>query len=141
VIHAASGDPSDMFPTDTHGSGLSSGPGSSEMSEFYRPLGAYTVAKQESPGDRPELHLVAAGYPRAGVLEIERANVPSTMAPYVRVKDLNKTVAKHRAPGGPHCHHAEPGDPGRKVAVFLDPAGAAIAWLSGRMRNTGEGKP
>jgi hypothetical protein len=142
VIHTASGDPPDAFPSDNAWLWLELwAKDAAKMSEFYRPLGAYTVAKQESPGDRPELHLVAAGFPRAGILEIERADVPSTWLPYVRVKDLKQTVANIERAGGRIVIVPSPEIRGGKVAVFLDPAGAAIAVAEWKDETEGEGKP
>ena len=142
VIHTASGDPPDAFPSDNAWLWLELwAKDAAKMSEFYRPLGAYTVAKQESPGDRPELHLVASGFPRAGILEIERTDVPSTWLPYVRVKDLKQTVANIERAGGRIVIVPSPEIRGGKVAVFLDPAGAAIAVAEWKDETEGEGKP
>lgn len=142
VIHTANGDPPDAFPSDNAWLWLELwAKDAAKMSEYYRPLGAYTVARQESPGDRPELHLVAAGFPRAGILEIERKDVPSTWLPYLRVKDLTQTVASIERAGGRVIVPPSPEIRGGKVAVFLDPAGAAIAVAEWKDENEGEGKP
>jgi predicted enzyme related to lactoylglutathione lyase len=142
VIHAAGGDPSDTFPSDNAWFWLELwAKDAAKMAEFYRPLGAYSVAKQESPGDRPEMYLVAAGFPRAGILEIERADVPSTWLPYVRVKDLKQTVANIERAGGRIMVPPSPEIRGGKVAVFLDPLGAAVAVTEWKDESEGEGKP
>jgi len=142
VIHSASGDPLDAFPSDNAWFWLELwAKDAARMAEFYGPLGAYTVSRQEGPGDRPELHLVAAGYPRAGVLEIERTDVPSTWLPYVRVKDLQQTVASIERAGGRIVVAPSPEVRGGKVAVFLDPSGAAVAVAEWKDEDSGEGKP
>jgi len=142
VIHTASGDPADMFPSDNAWLWLELwAKDASKMAEFYRPLGAYTVEKQESPGDRPELHLVAGGYPRAGVLELQRKDLPSTWLPYVRVKDVKQTVASIERAGGRIVVAPSPEIRGGKVAVFLDPLGAAMAVAEWKDDTEGEGKP
>jgi uncharacterized protein len=142
VIHTTNGDPPDAFPMDNAWLWLELwAKDASRMAEFYRPLGAYTVARQESPGDRPELHLVAAGYPRAGVLEIERKDVPSTWLPYLRVKDLAQTVASIERAGGRIVIAPRPEIRAGKVAVFLDPSGAAVAVAEWKDEDSGEGKP
>jgi predicted enzyme related to lactoylglutathione lyase len=142
VIHTTSGDPSDAFPSDNAWFWLELwARDAAKMSEYYRPLGAYTVTRQESPGDRPELYLVAGGFPRASVLEIERKDVPSTWLPYLRVKDLKQTVASIERAGGRIVIAPSPEIRGGKVAVFLDPAGAAIAVAEWQDENEGEGKP
>jgi hypothetical protein len=111
------------------------------MADFYRPIGAYTVTKQEGSGDRTELHLVANGYPRAGVLELERKDLPSAWLPYVRVKDLQQTVANIERAGGRIVVSSSPEIRNGKVAVFLDPLGAAVAVAEWKDENEGEGKP
>jgi uncharacterized protein len=142
VIRSASGDPADMFPAENAWLWLELwAKDAAKMAEFYRPLGAYTVTKQEGPGDRPELHLVAGGFPRAGVLEIERVDVPSTWLPYVRVKDLKQTVANIERAGGRIIVPPSPEVRNGKVAVFLDPLGAAVAVAEWKDENDGEGKP
>jgi uncharacterized protein len=142
VIHTAGGDPADTFPSDNAWIWLELwAKDAAKMAEFYRPLGDYTVARQESPGDRPELHLVAEGFPRAGVLEIERADVPSTWLPYVRVKNLQQTVASIVRAGGRIIVPPSPEVRNGKVAVFLDPLGAAVAVAEWKDESEGEGKP
>ena len=142
VIRSASGDPVDTFPSENAWFWLELwAQDAAKMAEFYRPLGAYTVTRQESPGDRPELQLVAGGFPRAGVLEIERADVPSTWLPYVRVNDLPKAVAGIERAGGRIIVPPDPQVRNGKVAVFLDPLGAAVAVAEWKDENEGEGKP
>jgi predicted enzyme related to lactoylglutathione lyase len=142
VIRSASGDPADIFPSENAWIWLELwARDAAKMAEFYRPLGAYTVAKQEGPGDRPELHLMAGGFPRASVLEIERENVPSTWLPYVRVKDVHKAVAGIERAGGRIIVPPSPEVRNGKVAVFLDPLGAAVAVAEWKDEDEGEGKP
>lgn len=142
VIHSVSGDPADMFPSENAWLWLELwAKDAAKMAEFYRPLGAYTVEKKEGPGDRPEIHLVAGGFPRASVLEMERENVPSTWLPYVRVKDLHKTVAGIERAGGRIIVPPSPAVRDGKVAVFLDPSGAAVAVAEWKDEEAGEGKP
>jgi uncharacterized protein len=142
VIRSASGDPVDTFPSENSWFWLELwAQDAAKMAEFYRPLGAYTVAKQESPEDRTELHLMTGGFPRAGILEIERSGVPSTWLPYVRVKDLQQTVASIERAGGRIVIPPSPKIRNGKVALFLDPLGAAIAVTEWKDENDGEAKP
>ena len=142
VIRSVSGDPADMFPFENAWIWLELwAKDAAKMAEFYRPLGGYTVARQEGPGDRPELHLVMGGFPRAGVLEIERADVPSTWLSYVRVKDIHKAVAGIERAGGRIIVPPSPEIRNGKVALFLDPLGAAVAVAEWKDGNEGEGKP
>jgi uncharacterized protein len=142
VLYAAGGDPADAIPSDNAWLWLELwARDAGAMAGFYRSLGAYTISRQEGPGDRPELYLVAEGYPRAGVLEIERTGVPSTWLPYVRVKDLQETVAAVERAGGRIIVPPSPAIRGGKVAVFLDPLGAAVAAAEWKDASDGEGKP
>ena len=142
VIRSATGDPADTFPTMNAWIWLELwSKDAKQMADFYTPLGAYTIARQEGPGDRPELHLVAGGFPRASVLEIERADVPSTWLPYVRVKDLRQTISAVERAGGRIIVPSSPEVRNGKVAVFLDPLGAAVAVAEWKDENEGEVKP
>jgi predicted enzyme related to lactoylglutathione lyase len=142
VIRTMSGDPPDAFPSDNAWLWLELwSKDATRMADFYGPIGAYEVKRLEGPGDRAELHLQAAGYPRAGILEIERKDVPSTWLPYVRVKDLRQTVADIERAGGRVVVPPSPEVRGGKVAVFLDPLGAAVAVAEWKDENEGEGKP
>jgi len=142
VIRTASGDPADALPSYNAWFWLELwAKDAAKMAEFYGPIGAYTVSRQEGPGDRPELHLVAGGYPRAGVLELQRKDLPSTWLPYVRVKDVKQAVAGIERAGGRIIVPPSPEIRNGMVAVFLDPLGAAIAAAEWKDENEGEGKP
>ena len=142
VIHTGTGDPPDEFPSYDAWLWLELwAKDASRMADFYRPIGNYTVARQEGPGDRTELHLMASGYPRAGILELFRKDLPTTWLPYVRVKDLQKTVSGVEQAGGRVVIKPSPEIRGGKVAVFLDPLGAAVAAAEWPDENEGEGKP
>jgi len=142
VVHTDAGDPPDVFPPYNSWIWLELwARDSSTMADFYRPIGDYTVARREGPKDRTELHLVAGGYPRAGILELKHKDRPSTWLPYVRVQDLKKTVASVTRAGGRVV--MEPNSEVRSgtVAVFLDPLGAAVAAVEWPDENEGEVKP
>ena len=142
VIRSATGDPADTFPAMNAWIWLELwSKDAKQMADFYTPLGAYTIARQEGPGDRPELHLVAGGFPRASVLEIQRADVPSTWLPYVRVNDLKQTLANVTRAGGRIVVEPAPDIRNGKVAVFVDPLGAAVAVVEWKEDSDGEGKP
>jgi predicted enzyme related to lactoylglutathione lyase len=142
VIHTTSGDPPDAFPSYNAWLWLELwAKDASRMADFYRSLGAYTVTREEGPGDRAEMHLVANGYPRAGVLELERKDLPSTWLPYVRVKDLRQTVSAVDRAGGRIVVSPSPEIRNGKVAVFLDPSGAAVAAAEWKDEGEEEGQP
>ncbi len=143
VVHTDAGDPPDMFPPYNTWIWLELwAKDDSAMADFYRPIGAYTVTRREGPKDRTELHLVAGGFPRAGILELKHKERPTTWLPYVRVKDLQKTVASVTRAGGRVVVEPSPEVRNGTVAVFLDPLGAAVAAAEWPEENEGEeGKP
>jgi predicted enzyme related to lactoylglutathione lyase len=142
VIRTGTGDPPDAFPSYNSWLWLELwAKDASRMAEFYRPIGDYTVARQEGQSDRTELHLIANGYPRAGILELFRKDLPTTWLPYVRVKDLRQTVAGVEKAGGRVVIEPSPEIRNGKVAVFLDPLGAAVAAAEWGDENDGEEQP
>jgi len=142
VIHATGGDPPDVLPSYNTWLWIELwAKDRSAMANFYRPIGAYTIEPQEDAGDRPEIRLVAGGYPRAAVLELERKDLPSTWLPYIRVEDLRQTLARIEQAGGIVVVPPSPTVRDGKVAVFLDPLGAALAVVQWTDENDGEDKP
>lgn len=142
VIHSSAGDPPDEFPS--YGAWFWMelwAKNAFQMSDFYRPIGSYDVTRQEGPGDRTELHLMAGGFPRADILEVSRKDLPSIWLPYVRVKDIRKTVDSVVRAGGKVVIEPDPEIRKGKVAVFLDPLGAAIAAAEWTDEGQEEGKP
>jgi predicted enzyme related to lactoylglutathione lyase len=87
------------------------------------------------------MRLMAGGYPRAGILELVRKDLPTTWLPYVRVKDLRQTVAGVEKAGGRVVIEPSPEIRGGKVAVFLDPLGAALAAAEWPEESEGEEQP
>ncbi len=142
VVHNDAGDSPDVFPSDNtwmwHELWAQDAPA---MAEFYRQIGAYTVTRHEEPDGRTDLHLEAGGFPRAGVLELKHKDRPSTWLPYVRVEDLQKTVASVTRAGGRVVMEPNPEIRRGTVAVFLDPLGAAVAAVVWQDENKEEGKP
>jgi len=142
VVHNDAGDSPDLFPDDNtwlwHELWAKD---ASAMADFYSTIGAYTVARREEPEDRIELQLVAGGFPRAGVLELKHKDRPAAWLPYVRVQDLQKTVASVIHAGGRVVMEPRPEIRHGTVAVFLDPLGAAVAAAEWTDEAAEEGKP
>ncbi len=142
VLHSATGDPPDEFPSPNTWFWMELwAKDASAMADFYSPIGAYTVARREGPGDRSEVHLMAGGYPRAGIVQVLRKDLPTTWLPYVRVRDIHKTVAAVEQAGGQVVIEPNPEIRKGKIAVFLDPLGAAIAAAEWADESEEEGKP
>lgn len=142
VIHAPGGDPPDVLPSYNTWFWLELwAKDGSRMADFYRPIGAYTMTRQDNPGDRPELRLMANGYPRAAILELNNQDYPSTWLPYVRVRDLQETLAIIVRAGGSILVDPSPGIRDGKVAVFIDPLGAEVAVAEWKDEGDEEAKP
>lgn len=142
VIHSGTGDPPDEFPSYNAWFWMELwAKNAFQMSDFYRPIGSYDVTRHEGPGDRTELRLVAGGFPRADILEILRKDLPTIWVPYVRVKDIRKTVDSVVMAGGQVVFEPDPEIRKGKVAVFVDPLGAAIAAVEWTDESEEEGKP
>lgn len=127
VLTPTGGNPPDVFPP--NGSWLwrelwaQSG---RDMAAFYRDIGSYVVEPKGELAGLREWHLVTDGFPRAGIIEVERDDLPSTWLQYVRVADLEGTLEKVRRAGGRVLVSPSPDVRAGRVAVFVDPLGAAI---------------
>lgn len=130
IIRTDAGDPADSFPPVNSWLWMElwarDAPG---MSAFYEDIGGYTVTRpgqQARRGDRPEYHLVADGYARAGIVEMKRQDLPSAWLPYVRVADLRQTLDRVRSAGGDVLIEPDPDIRAGRIAVIVDPQGAAF---------------
>jgi len=127
VLRAEGGDPPDVFPAyDTWGWRELWARDAGAMAAFYRPLADYKVAPQPKADGIVEYHLVAAGYPRAGILQVDAADLPSAWLPYIRVRDLHETLGRVEQAGGELLVAPDPGIRQGRVAVIRDPLGAAL---------------
>jgi len=127
VIHSATGDPEDYLGDEN--SWLWSelwANDTSAMARFYSAVGGYDVVAGALPGESKGYHLAAGGYARAGILPNPIPNAPATWIPYVRVKNVDDTVARARAAGGTVAIEPMQGH-GTRVALLIDPTGAPFA--------------
>ena len=131
VIHSDSGDPPDLFPpVNTWLWNELWAMDVKRMSAFYRDIGGYSLdapPRDKAIGDdRPEVYLSASGYPRAGIVEQRREDLPSAWLPYLRVKNLDATLHQVVQEGGAVVVGPSPKIRGGRIAVFTDPLGAAL---------------
>ena len=75
------------------------------------------------------------------MLELERKDLPSTWLPYIRVEDLQQILARIEQAGGSIVVPPSPTVRDGKVAVFLDPLGAALAVAQWTEEDGEEDKP
>ncbi|WP_455204107.1 VOC family protein [Kaarinaea lacus] len=127
VIRSDSGDPSDIFPP-FNGWLWSElwAHNADSMAEFYSKVGGYQTKAVQSADEPSEVYLVAGDYPRAGIVELERKDIPSNWLPYVRVQNLEQTLARITAAGGELLIAPSPEVRQGKVAIVADPLGAVF---------------
>lgn len=132
VIRSTSGDPEDFLadPGDWIWIQLLSRDGH-KAAEFYRAVGGYAIVANAETNRLSDYVLTSEGYARATVRTIrtDDPKVRPTWLPFVRVKDVNETVAKAKQLGGKVLIEANPDLFGGKVAVLADPTGAAVGVL------------
>lgn len=127
IIRSDSGDPVDAFPPFNSWMWTELwAKDPNKMAEFYRKIGGYVVQPQDSGDDRAEFYLVVKGYPRAGIIEFQRQDLPSAWLPYIRIENLEKTLDQVRQDGGQVIAEPDPNIRNGKVAIFVDPQGAAV---------------
>lgn len=96
------------------------------MSRFYATMAPYQIEEAGEVAGRPELHLQVGGYPRAGIIEHGESGPPSTWLHYVRVADLNVTLARVEQAGGRILIAPAPTIRQGRIAIIADPLGAAL---------------
>jgi predicted enzyme related to lactoylglutathione lyase len=127
VLRSQTGDPPDVFPP----------PGGwlwrelwardgAAMAAFYAPLGGYDVRLVDAGGGPAERRLLAGGYPRAGILELQFEGLPSAWLHYVRVANLEDTLERVRRAGGTVLVAPAPDIRQGRVALVADSLGAAV---------------
>jgi len=139
IIDADGGDPPDTFPPlDTLLWMELWAADGERMAGFYQQLGGYQVQPRTSKSGIEEWHLAAFSYPRAGIVQVERADRASAWLPYVRVADLQATLARARAAGAEILLAPSPNIRHGQVAVIVDPLGAALGLAEWSEPATGD---
>ncbi len=124
----ARGDPADV-PQVANGSWLwceLNSPQPAAALDFYEPLFGYTHDDMPGPDGSTYRVLKKDGVGRGG---IAAASGPSAWLPYVKVADCDATAARAQALGG-QLRQAPTDIPGiGRMAVLIDPQGAALAVM------------
>ena len=134
VLRALGGDPPDLFPDsgDFLWRELWARDGAA-MAGFYSGLSGAQSRRVDSDNvPAPEWHLVVGGYPRAGILQEPIEGLPSAWLHYVRVDDLQATLARVAEHGGSVLLHPDGSVRGGAVAIITDPLGAALGLAEWR---------
>lgn len=110
-----------------------------KAAEFYRKVAGYAVVENTSSNRISDYVLTSDGFARATVRTMLNADqkVNPTWLPFVRVKSIDESVARARQLGGKVLIEPKGGVLEGKVAVVLDPTGAAIGlveWQEGLLK-------
>jgi predicted enzyme related to lactoylglutathione lyase len=130
VIQSDSGDPPDLFPA--NGEFLWRELWARDavaMAEFYAFVAGVTPRQAAADGDKTEWHLLAGGYPRAGIVQEATEDLPSAWLHYVRVDDLVAVLRQVTANGGEVVVAPDAAVRGGTVAIIVDPLGAALGLV------------
>jgi predicted enzyme related to lactoylglutathione lyase len=127
VIDADGGDPPQGFPAMNTllWMELWSADGDAQAA-YYRQVGGYTVSEPRSDDDIDEWHLSTDGRPRAGIVQVNAPGKIAAWLPYFRVGDLVAMVDRAVSAGGEVLVSPASSIRDGRIAVIVDPQGAAF---------------
>lgn len=96
------------------------------MTRFYTALAPYDLEVRAITEDVSRTLLNAHGMPRAGIVPVDEEANRSSWVPYVRVADVQATLARVVEGGGFAIVAPDPSILDGNLAVFVDPNGAVI---------------
>lgn len=132
VIRSQGGDPMDFQPDvgDWVWIQLLSRDGK-KAAEFYQKLAGYEIVANTETNRLSDYILTSDGFARATVRTIPAGNeqVPPNWLPFVRVKNVDESVAKAKELGGKVWLEPKAELFGGKVAIIADPTGGAVGVL------------
>jgi hypothetical protein len=132
LINAAGGDPADFLPVVGDWIwALYQSPDAASAAAFYQGLGNYEVVSHGLLGQAPHYLFVADGYARASVAEIpaERSGMQPDWLYFVRVSSVADSLAQVVKLGGRILMHPKPDVLDGRLAIVVDPAGAAFGMM------------
>ena len=130
VINSSSGDPRDMLPEVGQfiwADLLAKQP--KAQIEFYKGIADYTIEQNQSSIVDNDFFLRTRNVPRAGVLEVPATDILPNWLPYVRVNNIVDSIVKTTQLGGTVILEPSMEIYNGKLAVILDPTGAAIGII------------
>lgn len=132
AIRSSSGDPMDFMaePGDWIWIQLLSRDGQ-KAAQFYRSVAGYDVIENSASNRLSDQVLASEGYARATVRTIPAGHgqVQPSWLPFVRVRNLSQSLALAKELGGKALLGPKPELLEGRVAVILDPTGAAIGLM------------
>ncbi len=127
LIASDSGDPPDVMPESGNWLWHELWAGSADSAaDFYRQTVGYSVKPTGRARGKIEQHLVAGGFPRAGVIQYRADGLPSAWLHYIRVDDIHDAVARVKKAGGTVLISPSREFRRGRAAVILDPMGAPL---------------
>ena len=127
LLATESGDPPDVMPQDGgwlwHELWAQS---ASTASDFYRQTVGYGIKRTGKIAGKSEWHLVAGGFPRAGIIEHGASGLPSAWLHDVRVADVRQAVKRVKKAGGNVLIAPTREFRQGRAAVIVDPMGAPL---------------
>ncbi|MEJ2310202.1 MAG: VOC family protein [Gammaproteobacteria bacterium] len=127
VLATESGDPADVMPEAGgwlwHELWAHS---ARNAGDFYTQTLGYSIKRASRAAGKVEWHLVAGGYPRAGIIEHGASGLPSAWLHYVRVADVDATIERVKKAGGSLLIAPTREFRQGRAAVIVDPMGAPM---------------
>ncbi len=127
LLHSQQGDPVDIKPG--NGDWLWLELWTSNLKKaayFYKKLLTYTVTKEAGQQSKYQI-FKQENAKRAGMLPIPDSGIKPNWLPYIRVKDLERTLDKINQSGGRQLIGPDPKLTRHQIAIVADPTGAVFA--------------
>ena len=127
VLASESGDPPDMMPDPGSWLWHELWAGSADSAAaFYKETVGYSIKPTGRARGKIEQHLVAGGFPRAGIIEYSADGLPSAWLHYIRVDDVHAAVERVKKAGGTVLISPSREFRRGRAAVIVDPLGAPL---------------
>lgn len=140
VIRAAGGDPADYLAEDRQWVWIELWARRPEdTARFYADLVGYEIAPVERPDGRTAYFLAKGGFTRCAVIPSPAADLQPAWLPYLRIADVRQAVSRAQAAGARVMVAPSPAVRDGRVALLLDPTGAALGLAE--VRGGGDDAP
>jgi predicted enzyme related to lactoylglutathione lyase len=97
-----------------------------QAADFYRETLGYKIKRTGKAASKTEWHLVAGGFPRAGIIQHGASGLPSAWLHYIRVDNLQQTIERVKRTGGSVLIAPTREFRQGHAAVIVDPMGAPL---------------